>query len=154
MEDTEHDRSTRADHLAGPAPGHVGRGGRRAAVLAGLEAVGLGLGAVLVVVLAGQWFGIYFLLMGEQPDVSAAEETRFVVTATACFALVALGLGAALVAGHRWITALGVAVLVAALAVVIVLPVPSDRWEVVEQVEGPGPDYRPCYSGSGDCVGG
>lgn len=154
MEDTEHDRGTRTDHLVEPAPARVGRGGRRAAVLRGLEAVGLGVGAVLVVVLAGQWFGIYFLLMGEQPDVSAAEETRFVVTATACFALVALGLGAALVAGHRWITALGVAVLVAALAVVVVLPVPTDRWQVVEQVEGPGPDYRPCYSGSGDCVGG
>ena len=118
-----------------------------------VEAVGLVLGGVLVLALVWQYVDVHLTFFGEVPEPTPADGLRYVVTATACLVSVAVALGAAVLAGHVRVAVLGVVLLVVAVGAAVALAVPSDRY-ARPSVPDPGPAYEPCYSGSGDCVGG
>lgn len=109
--------------------------------------------ALLVVALVWQWLDVHLTFFGTLPEPTPGDGVRYVVTASACVVLATAGLLAALAAGHPRVAALGVVVLVVALVAASLLAVPSDRW-AREPVDRPAPAYEPCFSGSGDCVGG
>lgn len=127
---------------------------RRETVTRTVEVLGLGLGVVLVVVLVFQYLDVYFVLFGEQPDVTPEAERRYLVTAAACLVLLAAGSVAALVGRHPAAVTLGVVLLVVGFVAAVLFAVPVGRWTPEPVDTGPGPDYHPCYSGSGDCLGG
>lgn len=126
---------------------------RGTAVVRGVEVAGLGLGVLLVVALFFQFLDVNLSLYGDQPPPTAAQETRYVVTAVACLALVLAGTVAAGVARHIGVLGLGIVLLFVAAVAAVVLAVPGDRFEY-EPPRQERPAYEPCYSGSGDCVGG
>lgn len=121
-----------------------------------VEVVGLLGGTVLVVVLFWQYLGVYLTFYGDPVTVTPADGTRYLVTAIACVTLLLAGTGAAVVGEHRWVTALGFAILTVGLASAFVLAVPQDRWAVDQVPQAPGPEYHPCRSGgdSDECLGG
>jgi len=125
----------------------------RTFVARGLEAVGLTLGSALVVALVWQWLDVYLTFFGVLPEPTPSDGVRYVVTATAAVTLIVVGFLAGLAAGHQRVAGLGAVLLVIALAAAFLLAVPADRW-ARQPADGPAPGYEPCFSGSGDCVGG
>ncbi len=127
---------------------------RSGAVARGLEVGCLGLGVVLIVALFFQYLDIYFMMFDTKPVVTPYDEHRYLVTVTACVALLVIGAVAALVGGHPRVFVLGLVLLVVGLLAAALFAVPTGRWSPEPADVGPGPDYHPCYSGSNDCVGG
>ncbi|AEE45561.1 DUF6234 family protein [Cellulomonas fimi] len=126
---------------------------RGTAVVRGVEVAGLGLGVLLVVALFFQFLDVNLSLYGDQPPPTAADGSRYVVTAVACLSLVLAGTVAAGVGRHIGVLGLGIVLLLVAAVAAVVLAVPGDRFEY-EPPRQERPAYEPCYSGSGDCVGG
>ncbi|HYQ75786.1 DUF6234 family protein [Cellulomonas sp.] len=141
-----------------PAPDDPGaraaRDRRRSDRARVVEVVALLGGAALVPVLFWQYLDVYLAFFGEQAVASAEDGTRYVVTATACVVLLLVGTGAAIVGEHTGAVVAGTVLLVVGLVAAVLFAVPSDRFAVDPPDNRPGPDYVPCYSGSGDCLGG
>ncbi|WP_448060792.1 hypothetical protein [Cellulomonas hominis] len=93
-------------------------------------------------------------MFDSKPVVTPYEERRYLVTVTACVALLVIGAVAALVGGHPRVFVLGLVLLVVGILAAAMFAVPAGRWSQEPADVGPGPDYHPCYSGSNDCVGG
>lgn len=119
-----------------------------------VEVVALLGGAVLVLVLFWQYLDVYLAFFGEQNVADPEDGTRYVVTASACVALLLAGTVAAVVGRHAGAAVLGTGLLVVGLVAALLFAVPSDRFAVDPPDHRAGPDYVPCYSGSGDCLGG
>ncbi|MBW0253124.1 DUF6234 family protein [Cellulomonas sp. PS-H5] len=140
---------------APPDPGaHAVRDRRRSDRARVVEVVALLGGAALIPVLFWQYLDVYLAFFGEQNVASPADGTRYVVTATACVALLLVGTGAAIIGEHTRAVVAGTALLAVGLVAAVLFAVPSDRFAVDPPDNRPGPDYVPCYSGSGDCPGG
>lgn len=119
-----------------------------------VEVVALLGGAALIPVLFWQYVDVYLAFFGEQNVASPADGTRYVVTASSCLALLLVGTAAAIIGEHTRAVVAGTALLVVGLVAAFLLAVPSDRFAADPPDNRPGPDYVPCYSGSGDCPGG
>lgn len=119
-----------------------------------VEVVALLGGAALIPVLFWQHLDVYLAFFGEQNTASPEDGTRYVVTATACVVLLLVGTAAAIVGEHTKAVVAGTALLVVGLVAAFLFAVPSDRFAADPPDNRPGPDYVPCYSGSGDCPGG
>jgi hypothetical protein len=120
-----------------------------------IETVGLVAGVVLIVRLFFVWLDVYFVLFGEQPDPTPADERRHVVTVAWCLGVLTVATAVAFVAGHVRVAATGIALVGVALVATLVFSVPTGRWTPeAPAVEQPDADYHPCYTGSGDCLGG
>ncbi|MBU2696277.1 DUF6234 family protein [Pimelobacter sp. 30-1] len=115
------------------------------------------LAAVIVVVLMPlQFIGAHLCAWGEC-SVPGAEEIRtyrlmvlvLVVAVTTTLTLSVRRRAHVAVAGHAVVGLVG-------LAVALVFAMPTIDWADLRREEppAPNPDYVPCYSGSGDCVGG
>lgn len=102
-----------------------------------------------------QWLDVYFAIGGPGNVVTEARENRYVVTASACLLLLAVGTGAAIATQRHVLTALGMVLFVLGVGVAAVFAVPPNDWE-----RGPPPlppaDRPLCRSGgdSSDCPGG
>jgi len=119
-----------------------------------VQVLGLLGGVLLIGVLFSQYLDVYLAFFGEQNVATPRDGTRYLVTVTACVALLVAGTAAAAVRGRGGVAAVGGLLLIAGLLAAVLFAVPSDRFTVAPPDNRPGPDYVPCYSGSGDCPGG
>lgn len=119
-----------------------------------VEVVALLGGTALIATLFWQYLDVYLAFFGEQNVATPQDGTRYVLTATACVALLLVGVVAAAVGQHTGAGVLGIALLAVGLVAAVLFAVPSDRFAADPPDNRPGPGYVPCYSGSGDCPGG
>lgn len=156
MADAQHDDDRHApDPVRGTAPTAIGQLPPRRSLVRPLASLCLTVGAILVLVLLGQWRDVYFAIGGPGNVATDAEENRYVITATACLLLLVVGTGAAIATRRYVLTALGVVLFVVSVGVAAVFAVPPNDWE--REPPPPPPADRPiCRSGgaSDDCPGG
>lgn len=155
MADARHDDRHTPDPVRGTAPTAIGQLPPRPSPARPIANLCLALGAILIVVLLGQHFGVYFAIGGPGNVATEAEENRYLVTATACLLLLAVGTGAAIATRRHVLTALGMVLFVLGVGVAAVFAVPPNDWE--REPPPPPPADRPiCRSGgdSDDCPGG
>jgi len=134
-------------------PGRPRRRPHRAGVVAVLC---LTVGAGLVGALLFQYVDVYFAISGQRNVATAAQATRYEITAALCVALLVAGIVAAVVGERGGLAALGTVLLVVGAGVAVVLAVPADRWHTDARVTEPAPRGPICRSGgdSDDCPGG
>ncbi len=143
------------DPVPGTAPTAIGQRPPRPPLARPLASLCLTVGAILIVVLVGQHFTVYFSIGGPRNVATEAEENRYVVTATACLLLLVVRTGAAIATRRHILTALGMVLAVVGVVVAAGFAVPPHDWE--RGPPPPPPADRPiCRSGgdSDDCPGG
>lgn len=113
----------------------------------------LTLGGLLVPPLILMSIGLNFSI-GAPASQTPRQIVEYELLAGACLALLLTGIVAAYLGDRLGRVFVGVPLLLVALAVVVVLPVPSDRWEHEAPVVEPTPRGPVCMGEGRGCVGG
>lgn len=115
----------------------------------------LALGGLLTLVLAWQAFETYFTLFGSEPEVTPADEGRYLVTATLTLVAYVGAIAFAAVSRRRGLIITSCIAGCLGVIVAFAVPVPADRFAPEPAPPVEDGNYRPCF-GEGDpnCVGG
>lgn len=131
--------------------GFLGRERRRSARIAGGL---LALGGLLTLVLAWQAFETYFTLFGSEPEVTPADEDRYLITAAITLAAFVGAVVFAAVSRRRGLIIASCIVGCLGLVVALAVPVPADRF-IPEPPPAPDGGGGSCYGpGDPNCIGG